>query len=85
MDARGRETQLAGQQTIYQNGVATATAALTADTATRGYTMLIGGVAASDIGMQGAVDEVTVYDRALAAAEIAAIHAAGPRGKCRAP
>jgi hypothetical protein len=35
-------------------------------------------------GMAGDLDELTVYDRALGDAEIAAIHAAGSDGKCRA-
>ncbi len=32
---------------------------------------------------QGIIDDVQVYDRALAAAEIASIHAAGAAGLCR--
>lgn len=33
----------------------------------------------------GALDEVSLYDRALSSNEIAAIYAAGPRGKCKIP
>ena len=32
--------------------------------------------------LTGMADEVTVYNRALSQAEIAAIHAAGSAGKC---
>jgi hypothetical protein len=38
-----------------------------------------------DHKLKGALDEVSFYDRALAANEIAAIHAAGAAGKCKGP
>ena len=33
-------------------------------------------------GFTGALDEISVYDRGLTAAEIARIHAAGSKRKC---
>jgi hypothetical protein len=33
--------------------------------------------------MNGLIDEVAVYDRALSAKEIQAIYLAGPGGRCR--
>jgi hypothetical protein len=38
-----------------------------------------------DHKLGGSVDEVTLYNRALSPAEIAAIYAAGPAGKCKSP
>ena len=38
-----------------------------------------------DRKLKGALDEVSLYNRALAAGEIAGIYAAGSAGKCRAP
>ena len=35
------------------------------------------------LGFNGRVDELTIYQRGLAAAEVATIFAAGPSGKCK--
>lgn len=37
----------------------------------------------TSLGFHGRIDELTIYDHALTAGEIAAIHAAGAFGKCK--
>lgn len=68
---------------LYVDGVLVATAA-EPDSPTAGATLLVGlsPTAPAQGTFQGLVDELTLYERALSGAEIAAIHDAGSAGKC---
>lgn len=72
--------------TIYVDGVEVGHAAMTGAIATNGRPFTIGRTDGGSTGTpnywKGSIDELTVYDRALSAAEIAAIHGAGSAGKC---
>ncbi len=75
--------------TLYLDGVEVGTDTMSLDTPA-GSTFWLGRLTDSDIGgvtrrLDGMVDEVTVYDRALSASEIATIHDAGSDGKFKAP
>jgi hypothetical protein len=80
-------TSESGTITLYQDGVAVGSqAVLPYDTAS-GTNLYIGGNGLVDPSglterMTGMADEVTVYNRALSAVEIASIYAAGSAGKC---
>jgi hypothetical protein len=67
---------------LYVNGTKVGDAPMTVDTQAGDFYM---GALPNDPYriLTGAVDEVAVYDRALSAAEIAAIVTAGAAGKCR--
>jgi hypothetical protein len=71
--------------TIYVNGTPVTAQAL--PMATQAGRALLGGGGAAPDGtthrLVGLLDEVTIYDRALSAAEIARIVAAGSAGKCK--
>jgi len=70
--------------TLYLNGVARAQGSLSLNTPTSTQ-FFIGKIAGpyGDIRrLQGQVDEVTLYSRALTSPEIAAIYQAGSEGKC---
>lgn len=77
----------AGSVTFVVDGTQVETLPST-DIFTFGTPFAIGGLAEPLDGQryafQGTLDEVTVYDRALSTSQIAAIHAAGVRGKCSA-
>lgn len=64
---------------VLQPDVAANTGPLTGTT----VPLLIGRGSGSLLGFNGRVDELTVYQRGLAAAEVATIFAAGPNGKCK--
>jgi len=70
-----------GLSTLYVNGQAVASGRLKVDTVP-GSSMLLGYIDASR-ATTGAVDEVTVYNRALSAQELLDIYNAGALGKCR--
>ncbi|MCX6925922.1 MAG: immunoglobulin domain-containing protein, partial [Verrucomicrobia bacterium] len=67
---------------FYVDGVAYPAAAYTASF-TFTTTMAIGMMGNSLYGFWGSIDEVAIYSRALAAAEVQAIYNAGSGGKCR--
>lgn len=74
-----------GQSTfLYINGSIAAAGVITVNTppATNFFIGRVGAAAGSTERLNGAVDEVTVYNRALTDAEISAL-AAAPLGKCR--
>jgi hypothetical protein len=70
---------------LYQDGVEVASAPLTGQIATNDAPFLFGMTFGGSVGANhwhGLIDELTVYKRALTAAEIAAIYGAGSAGKC---
>jgi len=68
--------------TLYLNGAAVAQKPMTLNTQTdQFYIGQFGGDTSRSL--QGLVDEVSVYNRALSAAEIQAIYGAGRAGKCK--
>jgi len=74
-------TNVGSSVKLYLNGAVVGTANMTIDTAV-GTSFCIGQVPLDDgKKLQGWVDEVSVYDRALCDAEIFAIYQAGLRGK----
>jgi concanavalin A-like lectin/glucanase superfamily protein len=79
-------TSSAGTVTVYQNGGAVASIALSPYNTPSGTTFFIGGQGSDPQGkmdrLTGMVDEVTVYNRALSPAEIGSIYMAGSAGKC---
>jgi hypothetical protein len=77
-------TTASGVTTLYVDGAVAGTGALTIDTppSTSVYMGRIPDPNGSDRRLVGAVDEVTLYGRALSASEIAAVYAAGAAGKC---
>lgn len=77
-------TSVSQLTTVYVDGVLQAAGYLPLSTS-MGSSFVIGRLPLSSgqlSRLQGAIDEVAVYDRALSAAEIAAL-AAAPQGKCR--
>jgi hypothetical protein len=75
-------TRSSSLYTLYINGVAAASAINTAIIPSPSAFLTIGE--AENIGfMNGLVDEVTIYNRALTSAEIASIYTAGSAGKCK--
>lgn len=69
---------------IYVNGVLKGDApAIKATLASSAMPLIIGRSAACGQGIPGLYDEVSVYSRALTAAEIAAVYSAGSAGKCK--
>jgi Concanavalin A-like lectin/glucanases superfamily len=80
-------TSASGTITLFQDGRAVASQALFPYDTPAGTTFYIGGQGPDPEQkvdrLTGMADEVTVYNRALSPAEIAAIHAAGSAGKCR--
>ena len=71
-------------EVLYFNGAPVATNAVGAHAiATSISTLRISGDDNGNVMFDGAIDEVSIYNRALVADEIAAIHAAGSAGKCR--
>lgn len=70
-----------GNSTLYLDGVALGTSPLFVATPANS-TFFIGRQSASR-SLIGAVDEISVYDRALSASEVAAIYGAGSKGKCQ--
>lgn len=75
-------------QTLYADGVLVASGANTRVVGYDGHPVLIGAESNNEIlfaFFNGQVDEPAIYDRALDAAEIAAIFAAGSSGKCAGP
>src|SRR5688572_13705722 len=74
----------AATRTFYINGLAAGTTNGTPLTTTDATGAAIGHVTQDETASSflGEIDEVSIYNRALAASEIAAIHAAGEAGKC---
>jgi hypothetical protein len=71
---------------LYRDGMEVASAQTAGQIAVNDKAFLIGRTEGGSAGpnfWQGSIDELSVYDRALTAAELAAIHAAGSAGKCR--
>ncbi len=76
-------TLAGGVSTLYVNGSAVASSNVL-PVATPTYSQAyIGGTPGYSEWLNGAVDEVSVYSRALSSAEIGAIYAAGSQGKCK--
>ena len=78
-------TAASGVVTLYLDGSAVASGAMPLNTPS-GSSLVIGripGALGDQRKLIGAVDEVTIYGRALSAAELQAIAAAGGAGKCR--
>jgi hypothetical protein len=72
------------QLRIYQNGVQTGLSFLSRLPFNGTGALQLGGIAGgSSETLDGVLDEITLYDRALTASEIAAIHAAGANGKVK--
>jgi hypothetical protein len=72
---------------IFMDGAQVAEAAMTGDLAVNARPFTIGRTDGGSVGANywnGSIDELSVYDRALAADEVSAIHAAGSSGKCAA-
>jgi alpha-tubulin suppressor-like RCC1 family protein len=78
-------TNVGGLATLYVDGavVASKTMAIATASGTPLYMGRIPGSIGDIRKLIGAVDEVSIYSRALTANEIAAIHAAGSGGKCK--
>ena len=70
---------------IYVNGVKETTTSLGSFTDTHAASLKIGASAGEGAYLNGLVDEVEVFNRALSDAEIATIYNASALGKCRAP
>jgi hypothetical protein len=70
---------------LYVNGVLDGTLAATGPITVTTHPLLFGGHADGPWSFNGLVDEVTLYNRALSAAEIVAIYNAGAAGKCSTP
>ena len=71
---------------VYVNGAESYNALIAVNPASAGNRTFVIGQSGFDSGFQeyfnGALDEFTIYNRALSASEIAGIYAAGPTGKC---
>ena len=75
-------TRAGSLYTLYINGTPVASATNTASIPSPSAFLTIGE--AENIGfVNGLLDEVTIYNRALTTAEISSIWAAGPAGKCK--
>jgi len=71
---------------LYRDGAEVAWAASAGQIAVNDKPFLIGGTEGGSAGQnfwKGAIDELAVYDHALTATEIAAIHGADSAGKCQ--
>ncbi len=68
---------------LYVNGNLEAAKSLPSFIDTNSTNLLIGGNALNYAHFNGLIDEVTLYNRALSAAEIAGIFNAGSAGKCK--
>jgi hypothetical protein len=78
-------TSLGGTQTLYLDGASVASGTLTMNTSA-GTSLYLGQIPVDNKRrLQGQVDEVTVYDRALSAQEVQTIANAGSAGKCHPP
>jgi hypothetical protein len=78
-------TVASGLTSLYINGALVDQSSLGFNTPS-GTTLYIGGGMVSDVGtmsLNGAIDEATIYSRALSAAEIQSIYQAGSLGKCK--
>jgi hypothetical protein len=70
---------------LYRDGVEVASVASPGQIAVNDKAFLIGRTEGGSVGpnfWKGSIDELSVYDHALTAPELAAIHAAGSAGKC---
>jgi len=76
-----------GAATIYCNGTVVAQSNLGIFTPQTAYKLYLGRRVGpeADYGFAGLIDEPSIYNRALSAAEIAAIYNAGSAGKCNEP
>ena len=76
--------KIAGIATLYYNGTVVATQTMGSFTPQTSYDMFLGRRPSSDLPAyyQGLLDEVSLYSRALTAAEIQAIYNADGAGKC---
>jgi len=70
---------------LYVNGGMVAYGSLSGPIAASSDAFSIGGNSVWGEHFQGRIDEVSLYDRALSPAEVAALHAAGAAGKCKGP
>ena len=77
-------TRQSGTFTLYLNGVAVDSAALVTDLNAPGITLKIGSRLGGSAFLNGLVDEVEVFSRALSQTEIQGIYQAGSAGKCKA-
>jgi hypothetical protein len=71
---------------VYRDGAEVASVAASGEIAVNDKAFLIGRTEGGSVGpnfWKGSIDELTVYDHALSAADVASIHAAGSAGKCR--
>jgi hypothetical protein len=71
-----------GQAVLYLNGALVASTKLGSFTPQTSYNLYIGQRPNSPFLFNGLIDETSLYDRALTAAEIQAIYNAGGAGKC---
>jgi uncharacterized protein YjdB len=77
-------TLASGVSTLYVNGTAVASSNTLNVNTPAGYPVgYMGGIPGYQEWLQGGVDEVTVYSRALQPSEIGAIYAAAGNGKCK--
>jgi alpha-tubulin suppressor-like RCC1 family protein len=67
---------------VYENGVLAGTNAITANILDAAATLTIGQAEGISF-VNGLIDEMTIYNRALSGAEITAIYSAGGAGKCK--
>jgi autotransporter-associated beta strand protein len=74
-------TNIGNTEILYLDGVAVATGALAVNTPSGGQFCVGSNVLQSSIPMDGQVDEISVYNRALTADEIRGIYQAGAAGK----
>ncbi|MBX3294604.1 MAG: hypothetical protein KF762_02635 [Acidobacteria bacterium] len=73
-----------GQTRLYVNGNEVAAGTLATGLTTSGNgNLLIGSNPVGTRDFDGLIDELSLYNRVLSQTEIAAIHAAGPAGKCK--
>jgi hypothetical protein len=71
-------------ETIYANGAVVASQSVSGNIQGDGVNFWIGGRSSGgDLTINAGIDEVEVFNRALSAAEIAALYSAGSAGKCR--
>jgi hypothetical protein len=70
---------------LYVNGVLDATMSLSGAIVPTSQPLQIGGLVGGPWFINGLVDEVSLYDRALLVSEIQAIYSAGGGGKCAVP
>jgi hypothetical protein len=69
--------------TVYVNGVADGTRLFSGTIPTNSLPVRIGADSTGANTFTGWIDEVEIFNRALSAGEIQAIHNAGPAGKCK--